>query len=207
AEAPRQLPQLPLPARPSADLARRNLACVARVPPPASPLPEQHQFRPQSERPQCPRPEARAPPPRGSLRRAPGAQAHRRARSPTAPSRQKPPADPHPDALARARVAPVKLGPAKHAPAEPPAGGHTRFWVLQSWLPSPASFAGTFPSGNGFAPESCVKRERKFNRRSRTSVSSASVAWAWLIPCIRSPARMRFRSPVASRSSRRLTLD
>src|SRR5208337_5547204 len=91
------------------------------------------------------------------------------------------------------RIRMRSLGPGSLRQSGPQAVNHD-FWYFghvsvsrfrQSVLPSPASCAGTFPSGNVLAPESCVKRERKFNCRSRTSVSSASVAWAWLIPCIR----------------------
>src|SRR5208283_2958398 len=184
-EARRQPPQLPLPARPSADWARQRSASAARAFPPA-------RLQPRPELLPCQRPEAPERSTRGSLHNVPGVQACLRARSPKAPARQKPSAGRHRDALLRLRPRSAKL----------PAGGHARFWGLQSSLSRQR-----FPSGNVFAPESCADRERKFNWRSRTSVSSASVDWAWLIPRARSPARMRFRSPVESRSRRRLTLD
>lgn len=130
-EAPRQPPPLPQPARPSADVARQRSAGVARAPPPASSLREQLQSFLQLERPQRPQPGAPERSPRGSLRRAQGVRVRRHVRPSKAPARQKPSADPHPDALARARFV-----PAKYAPAEQPAGGRIRFWALQSFLSS-----------------------------------------------------------------------
>src|ERR1700682_1472982 len=47
-EDPRRPPQRPLPGRPSAELARQGLACVARATPPARLL-SGHRSRPQSE--------------------------------------------------------------------------------------------------------------------------------------------------------------
>ena len=73
-----------------------------------------------------------------------------------------------------------------------------------------------FHSGNVFAPESCVKRERKFNRMSRTSVSkrfrSLGVAHSLRAqprqntlpePCcepIEPPANARFVQPQRARN-------
>ena len=137
-EVPTQLPRLPLPVRPSVELSRQAWAKPAWAKPASASFSQPlrnstllarllARSRLRSERLQYPRRDAPKRSLHGSRRRAPSDPAGRRARSPKGSARQKPSADPGPDARARANLRPTMAGPAAQ-----PVAGQTRSWELQS---------------------------------------------------------------------------